>query len=198
MKTGLLGGSFDPVHLAHIALANTAMQALGLAGVELIPAAQPWQRKPLAADAGHRLAMLELAVDGHPGLRVNPVEIRRGGHTYTIDTLRSLPPHTAYCWILGTDQLHNFCSWRDWREIAQRVELAVAQRPGTPLEPPLELRQHLEQLDRRIAILPFEPLAISSTRIRQRIADGLPTDGLLDVAVAHYIQQNGLYQAPAA
>ncbi|HWK69766.1 MAG TPA: nicotinate (nicotinamide) nucleotide adenylyltransferase [Burkholderiaceae bacterium] len=198
IKTGLLGGSFDPVHRAHIALADTAMRALRLAGVELIPAAQPWQRKPLAASPEHRLAMLELAVDGHPGLRVNPIEIQRGGPTYTMDTLRNLPSGTGYCWILGADQLHNFCSWRDWREIAERVELAVAQRPGAPLEPPLPLRQHLDRLNRRLATLPFEPVAISSTLIRQRIARGESTDGLLDVAVAHYIEKNGLYRAPAA
>lgn len=198
IKTGLLGGSFDPIHLAHIALADTAMQALGLAGVELIPAAQPWQRRPLAASGEHRLAMLELAVDGHPGLHANPVEIRRGGHTYTIDTLRSLPSGAEYYWILGADQLDNFCSWRDWREITERVRLVVAQRPGASLEPPLPLQQQLDDLNRGLVILPFEPVAISSTLIRQRIARGEPTGGLLDVAVAHYIEQNGLYQAPAA
>jgi nicotinate-nucleotide adenylyltransferase len=198
IKTGLLGGSFDPIHLAHIALANTAMQALGLARVELIPAAQPWQRRPLAASSEHRLAMLELAVAGHPGLHVNPMEIERGGHTYTIDTLRSLPPGADYHWLLGADQLDNFCSWRDWEEIAERVHLVVAQRPGSSLQPPVALQERLDGLNRRLVTLPFAPVAISSTLIRQRIACGEPTGGLLDVAVAHYIEQNGLYQAPSA
>lgn len=198
IKTGLLGGSFDPIHLAHIALANAAVHALDLAGVELIPAAQPWQRRPLAASSEHRLAMLELAVAGRPGLHVNPVEIQRGGHTYTIDTLRSLPPGPDYHWILGADQLDNFCSWRDWQEIAGRVRLVVAQRPGSSLTPPAALGQYLDGLMRPLITLPFAPVRISSTLIRQRIARGEPTDGLLDVAVAHYIEQNGLYQAPAA
>jgi nicotinate-nucleotide adenylyltransferase len=198
VKTGLLGGSFDPIHLAHIALADTAMQALGLAGVELIPAAQPWQRRPLAASSEHRLAMLELAVQGHPGLHANPMEIRRGGQTYTIDTLRNLPSGVDYYWILGADQLDNFCSWRDWQEITERVQLVVAQRPGATLNPPALLKQRLDGLNRRLVTLPFQPVAISSTLIRQRIARGEPTDGLLNVAVAHYIEKNGLYQAPVA
>lgn len=195
-KSGLLGGSFDPVHLAHIALAQTARAALNLDDVQLIPAADPWQRGPLAATAVHRMAMLDLATAGHAQLHVNPVEIQRGGPTYTIDTVRQLPLDTDYFWILGADQLENFCSWQYWQEIVSLVTLAVAQRPGAHLAAPQALTEHLRKLGRQLIELPFEPTDISATQIRQRLARDQSTDGLLDVAVAQYIKQNGLYQAP--
>lgn len=198
MKTGLLGGSFDPVHLAHVALAHCAWQELKLDEVQLIPAADPWQREPLAADAQHRLAMLDLALSGQPHLRVNPIEINRGGKTYTVDTLRQLPSGPDYYWILGADQLANFCTWHRWEEIADLVRLGVAQRPGTALTVPLPLRDHLASQDRALIPLPFQPMPVSSTQIRKCLAAGQPTDGLLSVAVAQYIQKNGLYQPPVA
>ncbi len=186
------------MHLAHIALAETARTALDLDDVQLIPAADPWQRAPLAATAAHRLAMLRIATAGHTQLHVNPLEIERGGPTYTIDTLRELPQDADYFWILGADQLENFCSWQYWEEISSLVTLAVAQRPGARLAAPQALVEHLEKLGRQLIELPFEPTAISATLVRQRLASGQPTDGLLDVAVAQYIKQNGLYQAPVA
>jgi nicotinate-nucleotide adenylyltransferase len=195
-KTGLLGGSFDPVHLAHIALAKAARQTLRLDEVELIPAANPWQRKPLNATARQRLAMLELAIAGEDRLRINPIEIKRGGQTRTIDTISCLPENIDYTWILGADQLANFCSWHYWQDIVAHVNLAVAQRPGTPLAPPPPLIQHLAALGRSLIELPFEPMPISATAIRERLARGLSTQGLLNVAVAQYIEQNNLYQAP--
>lgn len=195
-KAGLLGGSFDPVHLAHIALAETAKTTLGLDDVQLIPAADPWQRGPLAATAAHRLAMLDLATAGRPKLHVNSVEIQRGGPTYTIDTLRELPSDADYFWILGADQLENFCSWQSWQEIVSLVTLAVAQRPGAHLTAPAALTGQLKQLKRPLVQIPFAPTDISATQIRKRLACGQSTEGLLDVAVAHYIKQNGLYQEP--
>ncbi len=196
MKIGLLGGSFDPVHLAHIALADSARKTLGLDEVRLIPAANPWQRAPLAADASHRLAMLELAVAGHPGLRIDPQELARNGPTYTADTLDALPEGHTYYWILGADQLANFCTWHRWQDIAQRVYLAVAQRPGTPLAEPDALRRFLDEIGRPLLRLSFAPRSISSTEIRRRLAHGGDTASLLDVAVAQYIRENQLYRAP--
>lgn len=197
VRVGLLGGSFDPVHLAHIALAQAALTGLDLDRVELIPAANPWQRAPLAASPADRIAMLQLALRDAPGLSVNTIEIERGGQTYTADTLDQLPPNAEYYWILGSDQLANFCSWHRWRDIAGQAHLAVAQRAGASASPPPELRRHLDSLGRKLLALPFEPASISSTQIRQHLAKGEPTDGLLDVAVAQYIREKGLYQSPA-
>lgn len=197
-KIGLLGGSFDPVHLAHIALADTAYRLLRFDEVQLIPAANPWQRNALRASGEHRLAMLDLATRGRPQLHINPLEIQRGGKTYTIDTLEELPSGPLYSWILGADQLANFCTWHRWQDIAAHVQLVVAQRPGSRLSVPEELERHLAGLGTCIQELPFEPMPVSASDIRQRLALGLPTDGLLDVAVAQYIQQNHLYQPPSA
>lgn len=193
-RIGLLGGSFDPVHVAHVALAQTALRALGLAEVQLIPAANPWQRAALRATAGQRLDMLRLAVAGHPGLAVNPVEIERGGATYTIDTLRALPRDAHYVWLLGADQLANFCTWRDWQDIARLVDLAVATRPGTALNAPPALAEHLRILGRELQELPFAPMPVSASQIRQRLAQGESTEGLLAAPVAAYIAAHHLYR----
>ncbi|MFA5489720.1 MAG: nicotinate (nicotinamide) nucleotide adenylyltransferase [Candidimonas sp.] len=196
-KTGLLGGSFDPVHLAHVALAEAALSQLGLDTVQLLPAGQPWQRSALNATNAQRLAMLELAIAHHPKLRINTTEIDRGGPTYTIDTVLALPEDARHYWIVGADQLQNFCTWQRWEDIVERVTLVAAQRPGSTLRAPDALTQRLRALNRPILPLAFQPMRISATDIRQRLADGRPTDGLLDGAVARYIRDNALYHPPA-
>lgn len=193
-RIGLLGGSFDPVHLAHIALAQNALQSLGLAEVQLIPAANPWQRAALHATAEQRRDMLELAIAGHAGLVVNPTEIERGGATYTIDTLRALPQDARYVWLLGTDQLANFCTWRNWQDIASLVDLAVATRPGTELSAPPALAAHLLSQGRKLQELPFTPMPVSASEIRRRLAQGESTDGMLAAPVAAYIAAHHLYR----
>lgn len=196
LKTiGLLGGSFDPVHLAHTALAQAALHELSLDEVQLLPAGQPWQRSTLLASPAQRLAMLEIAIRDAAGLCINPVEINRGGKTYTVETLRQLPAGPQYLWILGTDQLANFCSWYSWREIVSLVTLAVAQRPGTLAKAPDELHELLSELNRPLRHIPFAPLDISASSIRERLASGQPVHGLLDPAVAQYIEQHGLYRS---
>ncbi len=195
-QVGLLGGSFDPVHRAHIALAQAARDALGLAHVELLPAARPWQRGRLGAAPEHRLRMLELACADDPRLRINPIELRRDGNTYTIDTLAALPATTRYTWILGSDQLANFCTWHRWRDLLRHVRLAVAERPGTPVAPPPELAQALAP-DGLVRV-PFTPQAISATAIRQALAAGQPVDAILDSRVLDYIHAHRLYLDPAS
>ncbi|AXA69116.1 nicotinate (nicotinamide) nucleotide adenylyltransferase [Achromobacter insolitus] len=192
-RIGLLGGSFDPVHLAHIALAQNALQSLGLTEVQLIPAANPWQRAALHATAEQRRDMLQLAIAGHAGLVVNPIEIERGGATYTIDTLRALPQDARYVWLLGTDQLANFCTWRNWQDIASLVDLAVATRPGTKLSAPPALAAHLLSQGRKLQELPFTPMPVSASEIRRRLAQGESTDGMLAAPVAAYIAAHHLY-----
>lgn len=192
-KIGLLGGSFDPVHVAHIALAEAAYHNLGLHGVQLIPAGNPWQRAPLSANSSHRLAMLKLAIGQTPWLHVNTVEIDRNGPTYTIDTLETLPQENDYYWILGSDQLSNFCTWHAWRNIARRVHLVVAQRPDTDTKIPKSLQEHLQSLNRTVINLPFSPQAVSATEIRNRLAHGKPVGHYLDPAVSAYIRQHRLY-----
>ena len=198
IRQGLLGGSFDPVHLTHIELARQARRHLGLHTVTLIPAASPWQRGVLGASADQRLDMLRIAATDEPGIDISTVEIERGGPTYTIDTLRALPQGPQYFWILGADQLENFCTWHAWEDIVERVELAVAGRPDSSLTPPSDLQAHLDKLKRRLHIIPLPLTKLSATKVRQRIADNLSVEGMLHPGVAQYIQQHGLYRHPAA
>lgn len=193
MRVALLGGSFDPVHNTHVNLALTALQHLNANEVHLIPAAQPWQRSALGASAEHRLAMLKLAVLGRQGLKVNPIEIERGGPTYTLDTLRALEPGPDYIWILGSDQLRNFCTWNGWQEILRYVTLAVAPRPGSTPVPASELLAFLKKTAKPLHYLPIEPSPISSSEIRERLQHGQDVHDFLPEAVWLYIQQHRLY-----
>jgi len=195
-RVGLLGGSFDPVHRAHIALALAARAALTLDQVRLLPAASPWQRAPLATTAEHRLRMLELAVAPHAGVTVDAQELQRGGKTYTIDTVSHLAPDAHYVWILGSDQLRNFCTWHRWQDIVRHVDLAVAQRPDVPLQAPPALAQHLRALGRDLAIIAFTPMEISASNIRHHLAQGHPVHAWLDPAVMDYIVRYRLYHTP--
>lgn len=194
MRIGLLGGSFDPVHRAHLTLARTAVSVLKLDQLQLIPAGQPWQRPPLGASSKDRLQMIKLAVGEESVLQASPVEIDRNGPTYTIETLESLPVGPEYFWILGADQLANFCTWRRWQDIVTRVQLVVAQRPGSDLTAPPELACWLDAHHKRLIHLPFEPLDISANEIRQRIARGESTADFLPETVGQYITARGLYR----
>jgi nicotinate-nucleotide adenylyltransferase len=194
MRIGLLGGSFDPVHNAHLSLAHTALNALKLDQVQLIPAGQPWQKAPLGASPEHRLEMLKLATRDFIAFEVNPIEIHRIGPTYTIETLQALDPAHEYFWILGADQLANFCTWHRWTEIVERVHLAVAQRPGSTLVAPNALTQWLSTHQRKLLDIPFQPLDISATAIRQRIAHKQSAQDLLPEVIEQYILEHGLYR----
>jgi len=194
MRIGLLGGSFDPVHIAHISLAQEALSALHLDQVQLIPVGQPWQRPPLGALPEHRLNMLKLATRDLNSIVVNPIEIQRTGPTYTIDTIEALNPNHDYVWILGSDQLENFCTWKRWTDIAEHVQLAVAQRPGSSLHAPEALAQFLSARNQKLLVIPFEPLNVSATAVRQRIAQKQSARDLLPEVVEQYIHEHGLYR----
>ncbi len=195
-RIGLLGGSFDPVHITHIALADAAHQSLSLDQVQLIPAGNPWQRTPLKADTNHRIAMLKLAIRDRTWLTVNDIEVERGGKTYTIDTLRDLPQSNQYYWIMGSDQLENFCTWQAWQEIADRVVLVVAHRPNHEVIVPSPLQKHLDKLHKHIVRLPFSPSSTSASSIRQQLGRHLASEiTVLDPLVRDYIMLHKLYQS---
>jgi len=130
---GLLGGSFDPIHVGHVQLARDALAHLPLDEVRFIPAAQPWQKERVT-DAAHRAHMVELAIAHEPRCVLDMHEIERGGTTYTIDTLREL---RAGAWrdaslvlVMGSDQFERFDTWRDWQAVAELAHIAVARRAG--------------------------------------------------------------------
>lgn len=194
MRIGLLGGSFDPVHRAHIELAKAAIIALALDEVQLLPARQPWQKPALSASAKDRLAMLELAIEGTEGLTVNPIELERSGKTYTIDTLEVLPQRHNYFWIFGADQLQNFPTWHRWQDIAKRVTLVAAERPGADLVIPAQLQALIDQGLAHVQTLAFAPMDISATALRHAINANTCTERWLNPKVAAYISGHRLYQ----
>jgi nicotinate-nucleotide adenylyltransferase len=190
-RVGLFGGTFDPVHNAHVALARQALDALSLHELRWIPAGQPWQKARQLAAPQHREAMVRLAIEGEPRFVLDRCELKRQGPSYTLDTVRELQatePGNAWFLILGQDQYAGLHTWRDWRELLSRVTLAVANRPGVTPEPHPDVKQVPHQM------VPLPMMDISSTAIRDCIArDGAITD-LVPAAVASYIDQNDLYR----
>ena len=198
-RIGLLGGSFNPPHLAHLALGRLARQALALDELRWLPAGAPWQKagRPMA-QAAHRLAMLGLLLADEPDVLIDPRELQRAGATFTIDTVRELQAEqlklhsTPAEWflILGQDQYSRFDTWHDWPELLQRCTLAVAGRAGQAPQAPAALAA----APHRLIPLDLPPQDIAANDIRTRLAAGQPVAALVGERVAGYISQHGLYQ----
>jgi nicotinate-nucleotide adenylyltransferase len=189
-RIGLLGGSFDPVHRAHVELARTALAELALDEVRWIPAGNPWQKPGLLTAAAHREAMVRLAIAGEPGFVLDRRELERAGPSYTLDTVRELQAarrDATWFLLIGQDQYAGLHTWHGWQELLARVVLAVANRPG-PLPPPAP---EVQGVPHRSVPLPM--LDISSTDIRRRVAAGQSIAALVPPAVAGYIARHSLY-----
>ena len=189
MRIGLLGGSFDPVHLGHLLVAQAAREELGLDTVIFIPAAQsPFKPGTSPAPAPERLRLLRLALAGDTGCEIDDMEIRRGGVSYTVDTLRHYAqkfPGAALFYLIGADQTAQLAQWREAGELARLAQFVVAPRQGESLPA-------LPAPFRGAALRGF-PLAVSSSDIRARIKAGLPVTRLTPAAVAEAIANNRLY-----
>lgn len=187
MRIGLLGGSFDPVHCGHLALAEAARDRLRLDRVLLVVAAgQPLKAGGAAAPAEDRYAMALLAVRGRPRLEVSDLELRRPAPSYTVDTLRELrrglPPGTELILVLGADALADLPRWREVREVRRLARVVGCGRPGSA--PPAGADGLIE------AATPD----VSSTEVRRRVAAGEGLEGLVPDDVAAYIRERGLYR----
>ncbi len=196
-RVGIFGGSFDPVHKAHVALAQAALTELGLAQVRWIPAGQPWQKTRAITAAQHRAAMLQLAIVDQPRFVLDRTELDRPGQSFTLDTVRALAtaqPGTQWFLLIGEDQYANLHTWRDWQALLGLVVLAIANRPHADLNPPLAPHANVRAFTHRTVPLPM--LDISSTDIRQRAARGADISHLVPPAVARYIETHGLYRSP--
>jgi nicotinate-nucleotide adenylyltransferase len=191
-RVGLFGGSFDPVHRAHVALAEAALAALELDELRWIPAGQPWQKDRQLTPAPDREAMVRLAIAHEPRFVLDRIELDRAGPSYTIDTVQALAaaqPGTQWFLIVGQDQVAGLHTWKDWRALLGLVVLAVAQRPGEtrPIDP--------EVLAMRQRVVPLAMQDISSTAVRERVGAGGDISKLVPPAVARYIDSHGLYRA---
>jgi nicotinate-nucleotide adenylyltransferase len=195
-RIGLLGGSFDPPHLAHLALARTALQALHLDELWWLPAGQPWQKVGRAlADGTHRAAMVRLLVQDEPRFRLDARELDRPGPTFTVDTVRECRaerPDAAFFLILGQDQYGRLDTWREWPALLGEVTLAVAARSGQPPLPPPALAAHPHRLE----VLPLADMPESSTALREALTRGDEVSPMVGQAVAGYIARHHLYRGP--
>ncbi len=211
----LLGGSFDPVHAGHVALARYFSALLHPDELRLVPAGQPWQKPGMRTPAADRIAMLRAAFgQWATPIVIDEQEIRRDGPSYAIDTLRALRaelgPDTSIVMALGADQLLNLATWRDWRQLFEVAHLAFATRPGFDLQGQALDPDVAAELARRLGspaqlrtaahglafIATNLAIAVSSTVIRQALAAGDPerAAGWLPGPVLDYIQRHYLYQ----
>lgn len=212
----LYGGTFDPVHVGHLAIARAARDALD-ASIRLMPAADPPHRPPPGADANQRARMLDLAVAGEPRLQVDRRELQRSGRSYTIDTLRGIRAEVGdrqpLALLVGADSFLDLPQWKDWQALFDLTHFVVADRPGSSpdkrvldggVPEPLKAfvadrwRDSADALRAAPAggiVRLHQPLqAESATAVRQRIADAAPWRALVPPAVAEYIQRHGLYR----
>lgn len=210
-RLGLLGGTFDPVHLGHLALADTAQRALGLTAIRLLPSRLPPHRPDApAASAYHRFAMLALAVADRPGWGVSDAELLRDGPSYTFDTLTALgamghdPLQLVF--IIGADAFAEIATWSRYPAVLDLAHFAVVARPGHTVA---AVRDALPQLEPRVLepsaldgatrpgllYLQSDTPAVSSTVIRRRAAEGQSLEGLVPPAVAAHIHRHQLYSS---
>jgi nicotinate-nucleotide adenylyltransferase len=202
-RLGVLGGTFNPPHLGHLALARHALDELALDRVLLTPARLP-PHKTAAADPGApaRLAMCRLLADRHEGLAVSALELERAGPSYTVDTLRALHaahPRTSLTFILGADVARTLPAWREPRALLALAELAVALRPrNASRDVSAALAPLLREVGKgaRVRFLKMPPLDVSSSLVRERARRGQPIAELVGPAVAAYVDAHGLYRAP--
>jgi nicotinate-nucleotide adenylyltransferase len=197
VKVGVVGGTFDPVHLGHVAMAEAAAACAGLDRVLLVPAGEPPHRGPATAPASDRLEMCRLAAAGHPGLEVSDVELRRPGPSYTVDTLRTLAeerPGDELDLVLGWDAARDLRSWRSPDEVLRLARLVVVTRPGYPKPGPGDLAA--AGIDPATTILcDASTPDVFSTDVRQLAERGGSLTGLVDPAVEAYLRGRHLYAA---
>jgi len=198
MKIGILGATFDPVHLGHLAIADEARCSLGLTEVLFIPAGQPWLKSSLTiTPAEHRIEMLRLALTDNPEYKISEIEIERAGASYTVDTLtefrREYDSTDELYFILGWDSLEKLPEWREPLRIIDMCFLVVVPRPGWPQPDVKALEKVIPGISRRLILLEGPRVDISSTAIRELVAEGKDIESLVPAPVAEYIKKHKLY-----
>lgn len=197
-RIGLLGGTFDPVHLGHLILAETARDTLQLDHVFFVPAADPpHKRGQVVARAEDRLVMLELALQDNPAFSISRIDLERPGPHYTADMVarmrQQLGADTELWFLMGLDSLIDFPNWHEPDRLRQLTRLAAATRPGYAVDwVPLEAA--LPGISREVVLLPMPGVSISSNHLRQRIQEGRSVRYQIPEPVRQYIFKRGLYR----
>ena len=201
-SVGVFGGTFDPIHVAHLAVAQEAAESLGLERVLFIPAGQPPHKPGLEITSGrHRLAMVELAVAGNERFAASRLELDRAGPSYTVETLEALRASrsaagtsTDLVLILSAEAFLGLMTWRDPRRVLELARFAIAPRDGYPDAGPSYLEEHLPDLADRAVFLDGPRMRLSASELRDRAAAGRSLRYLVPDAVAAYIGDHGLYR----
>jgi nicotinate-nucleotide adenylyltransferase len=202
---GMLGGTFDPIHLGHLALARAARSNVGLDEIVFVPAARPPHKlgRPISP-ANDRLAMVELAVEGEPATSVSRIELDRSGPSYTVDTVAAMLDEAArserdidITVILSAESFADLLDWHAADRLVELATIAVAPRPGHPLPDPTTLADKLPGLIGRLIVIHDTLPDISASAIRARVAAGRPIDHLVPPRVAAYIEEHHLYRDPS-
>ncbi len=197
-EIGLMGGSFNPIHCGHVALARAALDSGRVERVLFLPTGNPPHKKEGLADKFDRLRMVELAVEHEAGMAVCREEIDRDGVIYTVDTLAALKrkmPDCTLTYLIGADTLRALGTWRRVETVIERCKFLVMMREGETREEVIRLAGLWTQRGAQIDFLDARKMDISSTQIREQIQKGLPFERLVPQAVADYIHKYGLYGA---
>lgn len=200
MRIGISGGTFDPVHNAHLASAIAVREKLSLDKVIFIPSGNPPHKKEMdVTSPEHRYLMLQRAVEQIPHFEVSRIEIDREGLTYTIDTLKEFKikygSHSKLIFITGADVIHDILTWKDFKAVFAMCEFAATLRPGYDKEGFLSDIDYLRQeFKAAINMVEIPQMDISSTMIRERVFKGLSIEDLVPESVGNYIKLNNLYK----
>lgn len=191
-RLGIFGGTFDPIHVGHLVAAVNARVEADLDELLLVVSNSPWQKEGSRSitPAEMRYLLVEDAVKGVDGLRASDIEIKRGGSSYTIDTVEELvshDPEVEVVLVVGADAAAGLSTWHRFLELSRMVELVVVNRPGAFVEPSSLARWSASFVE-------VPSLAVSSTEIRQRVADGRPLDFLVSRHTIEFIARNRLYR----
>ncbi len=201
MNIGVMGGTFDPIHNGHLAVAEEVRSWLDLAVVLFMPAGQPWLKmdKPVSP-AEHRVHMVRLAIADKPHLKLSTMEIERPGPTYTVDTMAELQAQLGaendLFFILGWGSLAELPQWKEPLRLITMCHLVVVPRPGYPRPDLKALEALIPGLSQRVTLMDKPEIDISASEIRDRVAQGLSISHLVPEPVASYIKQNKLYITP--
>jgi nicotinate-nucleotide adenylyltransferase len=199
LKIAVLGGTFDPIHLGHLAVAAEACSLLNLSQLIFMPAGRPYFKNlENISAAKHRLNMLKLAIAGQPHFQISLIEIEREGPSYAVDSMArikgGLKPEDELYFIMGWDSLLSLPQWYEASRLIEICRIVAAPRPGYPLPDVSQIEKDLPGLAQRCIVMERPLIDISSTAIRQKVAAGLPIDDVVPPAVAEYISKEGLYK----
>lgn len=188
MRVGILGGTFDPIHIGHLIAASSVYEALNLDCVVFVPAGDPWQKRDRELSTGQqRFEMVKLAIADDDRFQASDIEISRSGPTYAIDTVRewkNLNPADELFWIVGSDALSGIPSWHKWEAFVSEVTVVAVNRIGQSAPVPFD-----------VISVEMPEVRISATELRDRFTNKLDTQYLVPQKVSSYISDQGLYQA---